>query len=209
MTMTKVDCDFEHCLCVETSRRETTIGPKWLTTLRRHQKYCARLRVSQKKLCAQIEDIYCNAINIENGLFLALFCVPNMLDRLVGCARVSPKSRWSLSEVSVKSHPISPDRCFLPVSCLGRDRWSRESSTWCTWVRRGKDWVGGWLALLSFWGWLLLASTCNPRGLVAVVNVQLGAYFVSRSGLQARKEGWGICPALPLNPRGSPTSVPH
>ena len=148
-------------------------------------------------------------------------CVPDMLDRLLCCSRVSPKSRWSLSEVSVKSQwsldEVSPHlaRSVFLASLLSGARQVVEGVFDMMHLSSSGQGLGWWVTGTA----VILRSVavginttytyCNPRGLVAVVNVQLGAYFVSRSGLQARKEGWGICPALPLNPRGSPTSVPH
>ena len=148
-------------------------------------------------------------------------CVPDMLDRLLCCSRVSPKSRWSLSEVSVKSQwsldEVSPHlaRSVFLASLLSGARQVVEGVFDMMHLSSSGQGLGWWVTGTAVI-WRLVAvginttyTTCNPRGLLAVVNVQFGAYFVSRSGLQARKEGWGICPALPLNPRGSPTSVPH
>ena len=124
--------------------------------------------------------------------------------------QVSVKSQWSLGEVS----PHLARSVFL-ASLLSGARQVVEGVFDMMHLSSSGQGLGWWVTGTA----VILRSVavginttytyCNPRGLVAVVNVQLGAYFVSRSGLQARKEGWGICPALPLNPRGSPTSVPH
>ena len=124
--------------------------------------------------------------------------------------QVSVKSQWSLGEVS----PHLARSVFL-ASLLSGARQVVEGVFDMMHLSSSGQGLGWWVTGTA----VILRSvavginttytTCNPCGLVAVVNVQFGAYFVSRSGLQARKEGWGICPALPLNPRGSPTSVPH